>query len=251
MTRIRSRISLGLFVAHLLPSRAKDVCTFDQHCMNNGLCHPANDHIDHRHCVCPEGFSGPRCADYCPLTCQNEGYCTLKPKGGALGNQDQTPTYKDEDYICKCYPQYTGDFCEIPYTNCGDQHRCFHGGECISSEHSCRCPAGYTGDSCEEVSDEPSSSTVAPGTFIPNEPQGSQLTKENGKSNSAARPTLLILFTLLLVGCLFWRRRRRRHHGKHYGDGETVPQLAPVMHQRRPFRDQHNLQNPQVELQLT
>lgn len=136
-----------------------DACTMDQHCMNAGTCESANEDVDHKHCVCQLGYSGPRCSRYCPLECENNGYCTVKPKGGALGVQEQTPTYDPADYMCKCFGHFTGDRCETPYSNCGGQIRCYHGGECrlesdpdYSASQPCRCPIGYSGQSCENRS---------------------------------------------------------------------------------------------------
>lgn len=189
------------------------VCTMDQHCINGGKCEPANDVIDHRHCVCKDGFSGSRCSRYCPLECQNSGYCTIKPKGGALGDREQTPTYHISDYMCKCPAKFSGDLCEIPYTNCGDQTRCYHGGECLGTlttttttneqddlsvvNEPCRCLPGYTGVSCEIVIPDYEEEV---GKF--------QVTTPAGKWNLSS-VILFVSFSIISLGYFFWRRRRR------------------------------------------
>jgi hypothetical protein len=140
----------GSWVSAWEPS--SDICTIDSHCLNGGNCMPANEVTSFKHCHCKDGFSGPRCSRFCPYDCMNGGYCTVTPQGDAIGLQEQTPTYDPEDYMCKCFGHFTGKLCDIPYTNCGDEERCYHGGQCLLGEdmkHKCSCPGGFTGDSCE------------------------------------------------------------------------------------------------------
>jgi hypothetical protein len=113
---------------------------------------PANDVTNFRHCHCQDGFSGPRCSRFCPFDCQNGGYCRVTPQGGASGRQEQTGPYSSNDYTCKCFGHFTGLLCETPYENCGDEERCYNGGQCVVGEdmiHRCTCPRGYGGESCE------------------------------------------------------------------------------------------------------
>jgi hypothetical protein len=174
----------------------------DQHCMNGGKCEPANAIIDHRHCVCEEDYSGPRCSRYCPLDCQNKGYCTVKPRGGALGDQEQTPTYEISDYMCKCFDHFVGDFCEVPYTNCGGKTRCYHGGECISASNEavfkpCRCPPGYSGTFCEIVLSDYSVDI-----------KKSEFTTARNLTRSSA--ILVSCFSIISLGWFLWRRKQSR-----------------------------------------
>ena len=113
---------------------------------------PPSEDTGFRYCECQDGFSGPRCSKYCPLDCQNGGYCMVTPVGGALGLEEQLPTYDPNDYMCKCYGHFTGKLCDIPYTNCGESERCYNGGECLVGDdmkHKCSCSIGFSGDSCE------------------------------------------------------------------------------------------------------
>ncbi len=180
-----------------------DVCTMNQHCMNGGTCVSANDVYDHRHCVCQDGFSGPRCSHFCPLECQNGGFCTLTPRGGALGDQEQKPTYHASDYMCKCHGYFMGNTCEIPYSNCGGQTKCFNGGKCSSNvdgTHSCQCPPMFTGDSCENVSLEEEVTNM--------EVEDTNLTGVKAWDASFSISMLFFVF-VLLVGYLACRYGRR------------------------------------------
>ena len=131
----------------------------NQQCLNGGKCINTKDDgsdvvVEYKRCECAEGYSGPHCSRHCPLQCQNGGYCTVNPRGGARGDQDQKPSHRPTDFICKCHGYFMGTLCEIPYANCGNQVQCLHGGTCVANSdedasHSCHCPAEYTGDSCE------------------------------------------------------------------------------------------------------
>jgi hypothetical protein len=180
-----------------------DVCTLNEHCMNAGKCVSASEEMGYRHCVCKEGFSGPRCSRYCPLNCENGGYCTVKPRGGALGADEQTPTYVESGYMCKCFGHFTGRSCETPYINCGDRKKCFNGGECkskddldFSADQPCRCQPSYQGPSCETEK-------------IPFE---EIIETENVKVEKGGKWTLSILSVCVLVMVLLcWRCRRHNH----------------------------------------
>lgn len=184
-----------------LASAATDICTMDQHCMNGGSCESANEEVDHRHCICAKDYSGTRCSHFCPLQCQNGGYCTLKPRGGALGVQEQTPTFNAEDYMCKCFGHYAGESCEIPYNNCGDNTRCYHGGECIqrdskeySSDQPCRCQPGFGGPSCD--------TRISPAVK-------NDIEVVNGMRKSGKWMLTLFMLAAGVVIARFWHRRRR------------------------------------------
>jgi hypothetical protein len=139
--------------------RVGDTCDKDAHCLNGGICRPADkDEGSHRHCHCQAGFSGARCEHYCPLACQNGGYCHHLghdiPKFG--DNQDVNLN----DYQCKCLGYFTGSLCEIPFENCLDRKQCFYGGKCRQIRKPtesggayigsyCECPEGRHGDACE------------------------------------------------------------------------------------------------------
>jgi hypothetical protein len=129
-----------------------DICNVDSHCLNGGKCMPANDVTNFRHCHCQDGFSGPRCSRFCPFDCQNGGYCRVTPLGAATGLREPSGPYNPDNYMCKCFGHFTGSLCEIPYSNCGDEERCYNGGRCVLGEdmvHRCSCPQGYGGNSCE------------------------------------------------------------------------------------------------------
>lgn len=189
---------------------AEDACTMNQHCLNGGTCNvvPATS-TGYRTCHCQDGYSGPRCSQYCPLDCQNGGYCTKIPHGGVLGIEEPIASFDPSDYMCKCFGHYTGTVCEIPFTNCGDQVRCYHGGECILTEdliHQCQCPSGYTGESCE---------TVVAGMDIATtslEEEMVEVEKSRGDNDSSFHSSLVWLL-VVSIGCggMVICRRVRRH----------------------------------------
>jgi hypothetical protein len=107
-----------------------------------------------KHCRCPSGFSGPRCAQYCPYDCHNGGYCTVTPIGESVGLTEQNDTAPNDSgaYMCKCKGRFAGPFCDIPYVNCGHTGRCFNGGVCEKQDdetRKCSCPQGYVGENCD------------------------------------------------------------------------------------------------------
>ncbi|KAL3939774.1 MAG: hypothetical protein SGARI_001246 [Bacillariaceae sp.] len=125
-----------------------------QFCVNNGKC-PTESHHP---CICPEGFSGPRCAfqmgidgmDYreCDLDCRNGGTCH---KGMKQQPQKHLELYlsekeqeRHEDYEhCVCPSGWYGIRCEYQVEECAEgEHLCFHGSTCIrddEDEFSCDC----------------------------------------------------------------------------------------------------------------
>lgn len=151
-----------------------DKCKMDAHCLNGGSCLPDNeDKLGKKRCFCQEGYSGPRCSRFCPLDCQNGGYCTLIPKGGALGLEEQTPTYDPADYMCKCFGYFKGTLCEIPVVKCGGSGECQNGGTCIDTDagaRECRCEEGFSGDSCQDETiltlEEEKRTWVAPAVLL-------------------------------------------------------------------------------------
>ena len=129
-----------------------------QFCVNGGQC-PEESHLA---CICPEGFSGPRCAfqisvderDYnqCDLQCQNGGTCQ---KGTNQTEKNEFLTkIVDSDFSamlskspdlmgfehCVCPQGYFGIQCEYQMEQCGNgEHACFHGSTCISNDGEFRC----------------------------------------------------------------------------------------------------------------
>lgn len=136
-----------------------DTCEKNAHCLNGGICRPADkDDGIHRHCHCQGGFAGSRCEHYCPLDCQNGGYCHhIKHATPTFGDNQDVNT---NDYQCKCLGYFTGSLCEIPFENCSDRKQCFYGGKCRQIRRPtesggdyigsyCECPTGRHGDACE------------------------------------------------------------------------------------------------------
>jgi len=130
-----------------------------QFCVNGGQC--AGD--SHLPCICPVGFSGPRCAfqigkdggDYaeCDLPCQNGGTCQKGSKDTEekefLGKfVDDTEishiltdnsNYRSYEH-CVCPVGYFGIGCEYQMEECGEgEHLCFHGSTCVRNEDEFGC----------------------------------------------------------------------------------------------------------------
>ena len=76
--------------------------------------------------------------------CQNGGYCTMRQvsfgENQELINKDDSPKA-----WCTCPPQWGGDECTTPRTQCGISsiHYCYNGGTCVESsseaEYECDC----------------------------------------------------------------------------------------------------------------
>ncbi|XP_026091548.1 low-density lipoprotein receptor-related protein 1B [Carassius auratus] len=93
-------------------------------------------------CVCPEGkiLLNRTCTDtnisgdLCRPTCENGGRCITNERGESR---------------CFCWPNYSGERCEI--SHCKDF--CLNGGTCTGSplgKPTCRCALGFTGPLCEK-----------------------------------------------------------------------------------------------------
>nr|XP_033800021.1 low-density lipoprotein receptor-related protein 1B [Geotrypetes seraphini] len=91
-------------------------------------------------CSCPEGkvVINGTCSDSslpddsCKLTCENGGRCIINEKG---------------DLRCLCWPNYSGEQCEISHCN----NYCQNGGTCTASvlgRPTCSCTLGFTGSNC-------------------------------------------------------------------------------------------------------
>lgn len=131
-----------------------------QFCVNGGKC-PRESHLP---CICPEGFSGPRCAfqtgvdgqDYtqCDRPCQNGGTCQKgfkDTKRKEVMRQfvdadfshvlSESPDFASYDH-CVCPPGHFGMYCEYQMQECGSgDHLCFHGSKCVrdGDTFSCDC----------------------------------------------------------------------------------------------------------------
>lgn len=136
----------------------KGFCNDDSDC-NGGKCQLAEHGVQHKHCYCPDYYSGNRCERYCPLQCQNGGLCIVTPLGGVEDLVDDYYGYDEDEYTCKCFGHYFGPLCEIPYKVCGKAERCFNGGKCIYDrndlKHKCKCRDGYGGDDCKTIVETP------------------------------------------------------------------------------------------------
>ncbi|TRY82421.1 hypothetical protein DNTS_016378 [Danionella cerebrum] len=87
-------------------------------------------------CVCPEGkiLLNRTCVDTSVSACENGGRC--------ISNERR-------ESRCVCWPNYSGDRCEV--SHCNDY--CLNGGSCSGSplgKATCRCALGFTGALCEK-----------------------------------------------------------------------------------------------------
>ncbi|KAJ8393790.1 hypothetical protein AAFF_G00057050 [Aldrovandia affinis] len=91
-------------------------------------------------CICPEGKAlvNGSCGDanvsgdLCRPACENGGRCVANER---------------EDWRCFCWPNFSGEQCEV--NHCKDY--CQNGGTCTGSPRgrpTCRCAVGFTGPSC-------------------------------------------------------------------------------------------------------
>ena len=190
------------------------LCTTNDQCLHDGVCTttelPNSDDGGEttapqvvRHCVCPKGIGGSRCESYCPIQCENGGYCRHVGDGLERPSLDRRQDTNPDHYECKCQGRLTGKTCNIPYQNCGHDVQCLHGGQCENNSNdetqrpTCSCPPGYGGDSCEIEGFE------APNPNIENDPQ---LSKPERISLSMFGSVLAL--TLLVVGGYWYRRRK-------------------------------------------
>ena len=188
-----------------------DVCTSDAQCMNGGKCIIQSDqHSTFNHCHCPEGYTGDRCENYCPLKCENDGIChQLTTKN----EQDVHSLGLSSDFVCKCKGYFTGTLCEIPYTNCANGFRCMYGGTCnhndkvLSPANACDCPLGTTGNQCEQL---------VLGVERSNKPSSKQ-----GSHRKVVRTFVFALLGLFVLGVVMitlvgtWQKRHRQRKRRH------------------------------------
>ncbi|CAB9530517.1 neurogenic locus notch homolog protein [Seminavis robusta] len=129
-----------------------DTCNNDTQCENGGVCAEPNENHSYKYCHCAVGFAGIRCNSFCPLQCQNGGYCRY--------HQMSEPRFQVEldrnpdDYVCQCFGLFEGKYCEIPYMNCGDGTKCYNGGTCLfraGAKSVCECPPGFGGEKCQST----------------------------------------------------------------------------------------------------
>jgi hypothetical protein len=140
---------------------AQDACQDNADCQNGGSCvsdaasgvFHSNEGGGGQYCKCINGYTGPQCAIYCPLECQNGGTCEYTPT-----EHSSTPLFSD--YECKCRSQFKGTLCEIPYIECPDGLQCLNGAGCKISDdnddadrvtYSCVCQDSHEGTFCEQL----------------------------------------------------------------------------------------------------
>uniref|UniRef100_A0A6I8N8C2 Tyrosine-protein kinase receptor Tie-1 n=1 Tax=Ornithorhynchus anatinus TaxID=9258 RepID=A0A6I8N8C2_ORNAN len=115
-------------------------------CLHGGVCH---DGVGE--CVCPPGFTGPRCEKACRegrfgRNCQEQ--CPSAP--GCRGLTFCLP----DPYGCSCGSGWSGPQCQDPCprgwfgAGCFLQCRCQNGGTCDRFS-GCVCPSGWHGGRCE------------------------------------------------------------------------------------------------------
>lgn len=110
------------------------------------------------HCVCPDGFSGPRC-EISEVTRCGEGVCFNDAECVQTVSKDGETVYSE---FCQCPTSmtvsYTGKFCEYQSTSfCPapeghdpSEYFCANGGECPNEPHeACICQTGFSGPKCE------------------------------------------------------------------------------------------------------
>ena len=157
-------------------------------CQQNSTCLEANSTTVTK-CSCPHGFTGNLCDNIIQISncapenpCQNNGVCIEQDIGykcecpkGKIGNSCEiTPVNScfgnkcmnghcmaiDSDYICKCYDNYSGEFCdkqECSADNIG--HFCVADNtlEVVKDKSfhdklvcTCMCKNGFIGEKCEK-----------------------------------------------------------------------------------------------------
>ncbi|GKY95085.1 hypothetical protein MPSEU_000472600 [Mayamaea pseudoterrestris] len=133
-----------------------DACITNGQCLNGGTCASADEHSAYRHCECPDGFTGLRCQDFCPLDCQNNGVCQSTSTSNRIEDYIHDSNKRSSsinNFTCKCKGYFTGKLCQTRYVNCGG-HQCFNGAKCAAIESAgvgkwCECADGYSGDLCQ------------------------------------------------------------------------------------------------------
>jgi hypothetical protein len=164
-----------------------DYCNQHGHmCQMNSTCLEANI-TSVTKCQCPYGFTGTFCTEAVlqvncdPNPCQNSGVCIeqdigyscMCPKGKVGNNCEVSPLNPcfgnkcanghcmaiDGDYVCKCFDNYSGDFCEKQECHAGNLEQFCVGNNTLevvrdNSFHdtlvcTCSCKSGYMGERCE------------------------------------------------------------------------------------------------------
>nr|XP_057912455.1 protein crumbs homolog 2a [Doryrhamphus excisus] len=140
----RCKDYLAGFECRCHPGYAGALCDVDvdecEHhaCQHGAIC---QDGPNMYTCICPNGYSGPRCQwDYPPLKCgkdvlcANDGICN----DGLWGAN------------CTCMPGFEGKSCEMEINEC-NSNPCRHGGSCLDRFNMfvCQCPPGYSGSVCD------------------------------------------------------------------------------------------------------
>lgn len=110
------------------------------------------------HCVCPDGFSGPKC-EVSEVTRCGEGFCLNDAECIQTVSSDGKTVYNE---FCHCPTStavsYTGKFCEYdsstfclaPEGHDPAEYFCANGGECPNNYHEpCICQTGFGGSRCE------------------------------------------------------------------------------------------------------
>lgn len=134
-----------------------DACADDSQCLNGAVCAEPGAHHPHKYCHCATGYAGIHCGSFCPLDCQNGGYCRYQlMQEPRQFQQDREPN----DYFCQCFGLFEGTTCDIPYVNCGDGKKCYNGATCnfenvykdgiTTPVSSCECPRGWRGETCQD-----------------------------------------------------------------------------------------------------
>lgn len=102
-------------------------------CMNDGRCQ--SDHT--QGCICAGVYTGFSCelvrGEDCDLNCQNSGVCTLgePPEDSHLHAYWKDADLQENYQYCKCQGEFSGQFCESQFEDCGD-FTCLNGGQCNS-----------------------------------------------------------------------------------------------------------------------
>ena len=230
MRFFQSLVTAAVVVRVTATSGNKDTntCEWNKDCYNGGVCVSLKED-GARRCRCPETYSGVRCEKQCPLQCANGGRCyerkgeesinTGNPELYFHSNKDNLPSDikileqginpSYVAYACHCKGLFTGDLCDIPYANCGDMTRCYHGGECQpnSKTEPCKCATGYSGRYCEirENNDEKMDFMEVPSIAqLPQEPTKKSLWPFTFASVAVG--------TLFGISAFVWHKRKSQVH---------------------------------------
>ena len=139
-----------------------DLCQYSNPCAEPSVCVNGNcvsDNVGNYSCSCFEGYAGDDCNTTTPCfdnPCDNGGICidsyvTLEQL--LLLNLSDIVVTDEDEFVCICGPEYTGDMCEVMVDPCAMMSPCDNGGTCINiggNSFECICPIGYTGGLCSE-----------------------------------------------------------------------------------------------------